>query len=75
MNKCKQILSTVITAFLICFLAFAGANTALASQTSSEVKSFNAPSDMLYQDELKGTIIVEKRVCRYVDGLKRCWYE
>jgi hypothetical protein len=63
---------TVIMAFLITILTVITASSTLAGNWDSESISY---STVAQKNELQQAVTLEKLVCRYIDGHKRCWHE
>jgi len=71
---CRSLLS-VIVAFSITF--FASANSLQASFVNNSLNHYTSPTISINSQStnLKKYTKLEKLICRYIDGKKRCWEE
>lgn len=91
MSMVKKISTVVVAAISIMFITISAALPALAGNTTTGVQAFDLnlsiqevilPNNGISEndsavagEELRRSTIVEKLVCRYIDGQKRCWHE
>lgn len=91
MTLIRKISAAILSALTIAFLTISFSLPALASISISGFHSIHSgfnyeeimPTDNSISNQnsavsgsdLRGSTIVDKRVCRYVDGTKRCWDE
>jgi hypothetical protein len=75
MKKLAMIFSLSV---LIILLVVSNVLPVWASPSFNPTHNFsisNAYTSNLQQNEIKKHLIVEKLVCRYVNGKKRCWHK
>lgn len=72
MKLVKTFFNAVITACFIALLTVSLASPTLASNLDTKNISYSAVDE---KNEIQQAIILEKLVCRYIDGHKRCWHE
>ncbi len=72
MKLFRTFFKTVIMAFLITILTVISASPTLAGNLDSTSISYSAVAQ---KNEICQAVTLEKLVCRYIDGHKRCWHE
>lgn len=76
MKVLQQITAVFTLALLMGFIAFGNAIPAIANTVTSSVPSLSIEkivNTSSNSQDIKRFTELEKRVCRYVDGQKRCW--
>jgi hypothetical protein len=74
----KQLLTIFFLFVLTLFLAVGNALPALASSPISPAQNIavaQTSATNSHQKEVQKHLVVQKLVCRYVNGYKRCWDE
>lgn len=74
----KKLATIFSFSLLIILLVVSNGLPVLASPSFNQTHSFslsNTYTSNSQKNEIKKHLIVEKLVCRYVNGVKRCWHE
>ncbi len=74
----KKLATIFSFSLLIILLVVSNVLPVLASPSFNQIHNFsvsNTYNSNSQQNEIKKHLIVEKLVCRYINGQKRCWDE
>jgi len=75
MKVVKKIFNAVMTVLLIGLLTVSGAMPTSASNVDAGNQSFNSSYGSVSQNDIQRATTLNKLVCRYINGTKRCWHE
>lgn len=78
MSFFRQTITNVLASFIL-IMGIALSNTALGLTTNSVTNlssfSLNQKIENSHHQDLNKYVVISKRVCRYIDHVKRCWDE